>query len=432
MRAPPYQPLARRLTQAIVLWGTLATLIRTAAMGLWASRESERRLQSALLQYTERMAMNVAEALWQVSPALVQGHLNTALTIPGVGYITVREVAGTRPFAAAGDPSLAAGAEPLRFPIRMSPVPPSDPQRRGVWTGGVVIGELAVFPDAPVLRREAAGQVLLALVPGLVLTAVLLLMALGLVHRRVHGPLSGLSEFLGRLRADAHGEPPVWMPPRGRVPDELDRVADSLAGLQRRVADHVQQLDTRVAERTRELQQALEQLRQLSSTDPLTGCRNRMAFNEAIAAALAHASRYERPLTVVMCDVDHFKSINDGCGHLVGDRVLAAVGATLRQTLRVGPDWVARYGGEEFVLVLPETPLAQAIEATERGRQALAEEVRVPLDHGEVLTATASFGVAQWQPGESVEHLLARADAQLYAAKRAGRNRVMPPLEVPA
>ncbi|MFG6433569.1 GGDEF domain-containing protein [Roseateles sp. LYH14W] len=430
MRAPSYQPLARRLIKAIVLWGALATFIWTAAMGVWARRESEHRLQSALLRYTESVAMNVAEALWQVSPDLVQGHLDTALGIPGVGYIAVRDKGGNRPFAAAGIASLADGTEPLRFPIRLGAAPPAHQRQVDVRTVGAVLGNLEVFPDPSALRREAASQVLRALVPGLVLTGVLLLIALGLVHRRVHQPLSGLSDFLGRLRTDAHGEPPVWTPPRGRVPDELDRVADSLAGLQQRVADHVQQLDARVAERTGELQQALEQLRHLSSTDPLTGCRNRMAFNEAMAAAIAQAARYDRPLTVVMCDVDLFKSINDSWGHLVGDRVLAAVGATLRQALRAGPDWVARYGGEEFVLVLPETPLMSAIEATERVRHALAEEVRVPLESGEALGATASFGVAQWHHGESVERLLERADAQLYAAKRAGRNCVMPPLEV--
>jgi len=112
-----------------------------------------------------------------------------------------------------------------------------------------------------------------------------------------------------------------------------------------------------------------------------------------------------------------------------GDRALAAVGEALPQAPRAGPEWVARYRGEEFVLVLPETPLISAIEATERVRQALAEEVRAPLEDGQALGATASFGLAQWQHGESVERLLERADAQLYAAKRASRYCVMPPIQ---
>lgn len=421
MPALHHQPLALRLIKAIALWGMLVAALWAAAMGVWAHGNAHRRLEANLQRYAETMAANAAEALWQISPELVQGHLETALGIPGTGYLAVYGRGEKIPFGTAGNPALAAAGEPLRFPIR-----------RGPRHGGLEIGELEVQADPAALRREAFAQVLQALWPGLALTGLLMTLALVLIHRRLHRPLTGLSDFLDRLGADAQGQAPVWAPPPGRVPDELDRVAASLAALQQRVGEHVQQLDARVAERTVALEQALRELRELSSTDPLTGCRNRMAFNEAYAAALASAARYDRPLTVVICDVDRFKSINDRWGHLVGDRVLAAVGAILRQALRAGPDWVARYGGEEFVLVLPETPLSAALEAAERVRKLLAEEVCVPLDDGARLGVTASFGLAQWRPGETGEQLLARADAELYAAKHAGRDCVMPALALPA
>ena len=151
-----------------------------------------------------------------------------------------------------------------------------------------------------------------------------------------------------------------------------------------------------------------------------------MLFNERFPAELARAQRYDRPLSIVFCDLDEFKSINDNHGHLVGDRVLTAFGTCLRNELRVEIDWVTRYGGEEFLVVLPETPLAGALEIAERLREAVAERVGVALDDGGLLRITASFGVAQQQAEENLEALLQRADQWLYAAKNGGRNQVQP------
>jgi len=194
----------------------------------------------------------------------------------------------------------------------------------------------------------------------------------------------------------------------------------------------VDELDARVAERTEQLQSALDRLKILAVTDALTGCHNRLAFTQRYPDAVSHAQRYGRSLSLVFCDVDRFKAINDEHGHPVGDEVLAAVGHCLRDALRASSDWVVRYGGEEFLLVLPETPLDQAIEVAERVRQHIEEQLKIALADGRRLYVTASLGVAEYRSGEGAEQLLTRADAQLYAAKQAGRNQVQPPLGVMA
>jgi diguanylate cyclase (GGDEF)-like protein len=172
-----------------------------------------------------------------------------------------------------------------------------------------------------------------------------------------------------------------------------------------------------LAERNAQLQQvaALQaELRDQALRDPLTGLHNRRALEQRFAAGLA------QPLALAVIDVDHFKQINDRGGHAAGDEVLRALGALLQQGLRRG-DAVYRTGGEEFVLLLPGADGAGALQRLERLRQATAEAT-LPGAPGPV---TLSAGVAEaGQQGDTLDELLAAADAALYRAKAAGRNRV--------
>ncbi|RTL39521.1 MAG: diguanylate cyclase [Burkholderiales bacterium] len=173
--------------------------------------------------------------------------------------------------------------------------------------------------------------------------------------------------------------------------------------------------------RMRVQEQARERAEELARTDPLTGLLNRRAFRELASSAHAAAERRDRPLSLLLLDLDHFKAINDTHGHAAGDAALRAVGALLRSTARVS-DLCARWGGEEFLLLLPETDHAEARAFAERLRQAVWDIV---LTHdGRPIGMTASLGVAQRQPQQSLDALIAAADAALYAAKEAGRNRV--------
>jgi diguanylate cyclase (GGDEF)-like protein len=167
------------------------------------------------------------------------------------------------------------------------------------------------------------------------------------------------------------------------------------------------------------LQEALAAMERQAATDALTGLPNRRWLDEALAVQLALAQREGRPYTVLMMDLDHFKQVNDTHGHAMGDAVLRAFGQRLQGQLRRS-DLCARYGGEEFVVVLTGTPAEPALEVADRLRRAVGATPLVP-----GVTATVSVGATCHRPGDDVAALLARADAALYEAKRAGRDRVV-------
>ena len=165
------------------------------------------------------------------------------------------------------------------------------------------------------------------------------------------------------------------------------------------------------------------EVERLSVTDPLTGLHNRRHFNAAANDEVLRATRYQRPLSAVMVDIDHFKRVNDTYGHAVGDRVLVAVAAACVSGTRT-VDIRARLGGEEFCILLPETAAAGAVAVAERLRIALAA-LRFASSDGQDFHVTASFGIAERSSGEEFEALVRRADEALYEAKSTGRNRVV-------
>ncbi len=156
--------------------------------------------------------------------------------------------------------------------------------------------------------------------------------------------------------------------------------------------------------------------------DALTQLTNRRGFLEQAESAYQLALRHQRPLSTVILDIDLFKTINDRHGHAAGDAVLMQVGRTLQQLTR-STDSVARWGGEEFIMLLPETDLATASDFAERVRRALQAQALTAPD-GQTIRITASFGVAQLQPGQTLEKLIIAADDALYGVKHTGRNRV--------
>jgi diguanylate cyclase (GGDEF)-like protein len=165
-----------------------------------------------------------------------------------------------------------------------------------------------------------------------------------------------------------------------------------------------------------------QELRLLARIDPLTGVSNRLAIDEATTMMLAHSARYRQSLAVLMLDADHFKSVNDRFGHNGGDKVLRSLVFSIRATLR-DSDLIGRVGGEEFVVLSPGADMASAMLLAERVRSTV-EHTPLVID-GQSLTLTVSVGVAVAALNESDGTvLLQRADAALYEAKRAGRNRV--------
>lgn len=216
-----------------------------------------------------------------------------------------------------------------------------------------------------------------------------------------------------------------------------DAVDHLVAGLQSGADDYlikpvmapelVARLNTgkRIVGLERSLRAANEQNRLLSITDPLTGVHNRRFLMEQLPREIDRAVRYGRQLSAIMCDVDHFKKINDQHGHLLGDEVLKWFAAALRRGVRT-VDCVARYGGEEFVVVLPETNVANALTVANNLREQL---VAAPCPAGGLdLKITASFGVSGWsQPvprGATLDVLVDRCDAGVYVSKEQGRDRI--------
>jgi diguanylate cyclase (GGDEF)-like protein len=184
----------------------------------------------------------------------------------------------------------------------------------------------------------------------------------------------------------------------------------------------------RIASLSSALQLALTDNRILSTIDELTRCGSRRFFEHEFPREVARAVRLRRALSLVMCDVDHFKAVNDSHGHEVGDEVLQEFAARLTYGLRLGEDWVARIGGEEFAIVLPEVASGEGMQIAQR----LCERVRAtPYTTAAAALAlhvTGSFGVSAFEPqrGErrTSRALVKAADAALYESKRAGRNRV--------
>lgn len=184
-----------------------------------------------------------------------------------------------------------------------------------------------------------------------------------------------------------------------------------------------QELEARVEARNTELAHANAKLQKLAITDALTGVFNRRHFFRLAERELARAQRYGDSLSTLMLDLDHFKRINDHYGHLVGDRVLQVVAQCVQDNIREF-DILGRYGGEEFALILPNTDISGAYEIANRIREIIASQV---IQTGqEEVSITASLGVAHLIEisDTSIEELLDYADQALYAAKKAGRNRV--------
>jgi diguanylate cyclase len=174
-----------------------------------------------------------------------------------------------------------------------------------------------------------------------------------------------------------------------------------------------------------QLQENLQAVRTESLTDPLTTLSNRKFFDQALAKAMAEANESSQPLSLLMADIDHFKSFNDKFGHITGDQVLRLVALSMKQNVK-GLDVAARYGGEEFVVALPNTTLQSAITVADHIRRAVMTKELMKRSSGERLgRVTISIGAAVLRPHDTAQSLIERADMCLYAAKRNGRNRVI-------
>jgi diguanylate cyclase len=211
-------------------------------------------------------------------------------------------------------------------------------------------------------------------------------------------------------------------------PAELRKLVESLLAATREMENRTQSLEKELqksSEQVTELRHQLDNVHRESLTDPLTGIANRKAFDNALAAVEEQVATSPDPVSLLLCDIDHFKKFNDSWGHQTGDQVLRLVANCLSENVK-GRDTAARYGGEEFGVVLRGTGLKDAMRIAEQIRHSVEGRRLVKKSTGDVLgTITISIGVAQFAPHETAEMTVRRADACLYGAKQNGRNLVI-------
>lgn len=274
------------------------------------------------------------------------------------------------------------------------------------------VSEARLESELAVQQREIAA---LAAATGLVLGLALYALLQRMVGRRV----ARLGATAGSLRA---GHMDVRAPVEGR--DEITEVSEAFNRMAESLQVYTLDLERMVADRTAALSEANRRLAQLAITDSLTSLHNRRHFEERASRDLELARRSDRAFSVVVLDVDRFKSVNDRFGHPHGDIVLKDIAAAIAEGAR-GTDIVARVGGEEFAIAMPDTSAAEAARAADRMRGTIERSVRA--GHPPALeVVTASFGVAAFpEHGDTLLALVASADEALYRAKDEGRNRVV-------
>ena len=213
----------------------------------------------------------------------------------------------------------------------------------------------------------------------------------------------------------------------GLDPSGFRALVAELTAAARDMADQNLQMSEQMKASSRQvetLQAALQSVKVQALTDGLTGLANRKYFDETLRRRIQETTAGDGNLCLLMCDIDHFKRVNDSWGHLVGDQVIKFIAHTLR-THAAGDFLAARYGGEEFAIIMPRTELGQAQSIAAAIHGAVRSKRLTRRSTGESLGAiTLSIGLAQRREFESVNDLIARADACLYASKRGGRDRI--------
>ena len=233
-----------------------------------------------------------------------------------------------------------------------------------------------------------------------------------------------LKQLVGVMKETKTGNYLIRMDYEGK--DEITVLSQRFNEMASKVYQHNEHLEEQVAARTRELELANRKLEALSATDSLTGIANRRRFDEALTSELRRAVRSQKPLALLMLDVDFFKNYNDRYGHLAGDDCLRTVAQILRTSSRRATDLAARYGGEEFSIIVAESDSAHAMQLGENIRAAI-ENLRIPHEDSPFGYVTCSIGVTAVlvDDGMSTDTVLRMADVAMYLAKSQGRNRVV-------
>lgn len=417
-RAGVDRPLASHLLRVIFgcYFGVAAVV--TAGQMVTEYRSEHQRLEADIQAMQRTFGRGLADALWSFNAGVLHGILTGIAEMPVVVGVEVRDEHGhvvDRVGAqASGTRGLASFDEPFDRSFDLAYADENHVSHPvGRWT---------VHSNDGIALDQVRNTLVVILINSALKTLTLWGIFSVVIRRIVGRPLTEIGDFVMRLDADSLGARPLILPSReghelhllarafNTLSAKLRHAFDANAALMQDLQHANATLQARVDERTRDLAR-------LARTDQLTGLGNRRDLDEALDREAARAAP-DRRFSVILGDIDHFKSVNDRHGHGVGDAVLTAFAGALRAGLRAG-DTLGRWGGEEFMVLCPATDLPAAWRLAESLRRRM-EQAELPA----VGTRTCSFGVAELLPGESVDRLLVRADEALYAAKRNGRNRV--------
>lgn len=412
------QRFFRRAFGRFVVFAVFLTLILIGE-SLWQSRED---LKGELAIYQRVFEKPLASALWSMDHDKLVSIANGIAEIPDI--IAVRIV----------DPVSG------KLLVRLGALPAPDENGRPVLMhrfdvvqdegfGRELVGRVEFHSSLGQVLQRTQGKIALILVLAILKTLAFWWIFLQVGQKVLNRPLTEMAQSI----SDANTVRPLELTEATEKAIANTELAllrsayDSMVGRvnmqQSELKTANEGLDMRVRERTRQLFEANLKLERLAHTDVLTGLANRRQFIAMSEVEIARARRSGRALSLIVCDIDLFKQINDGYGHAVGDKAIRHVAERLLEGVRQ-IDVVARFGGDEFVILLPDIKLDEAHVVAERLRESLSSTDLI-LEDGRQVPATVSMGVATLEEGDKVfEALFHRADIGLYTAKNGGRNQV--------
>jgi diguanylate cyclase (GGDEF)-like protein len=415
--ADPRDTVARRFFRRVFgIFIVFAIFLTAILIGetLWVAQEN---LKSELAIYQRTFEKSLAAALWSMDREKLESIVRGIVEIPDIEGVRIFDPeSGTIVVQAGVYISLGQGGmHPLahRFDVIHED-----------GYGRELVAKAEFQSSFSQLLRRTQRQILLIVILAGLKTLALWWIFLWVGKRLLGRPLTEMtcsiraSESPGRLRLSERTERAIADTELALLRDAYDSLAVRMCQAQDDLALVNAELDLRVRERTVELQEANRKLEELAHTDSLTGLANRREFLAVAETAIGRARRGGRPLSLIICDIDKFKQVNDVHGHMVGDRVICHVAEHLFNAVR-HIDLV------EFVVLLPDIGLDEAHVVAERIRDVLSNS-RLEVAAGVTVGTSVSLGLSVLEPeDERFEELFQRADKALYAAKSSGRNRVI-------
>jgi diguanylate cyclase (GGDEF)-like protein len=427
-RAPGHEVRARRsVSRRLVFAASAVALVLALVMTVVQLRSAYQGEVAHLRERLDEVGTNIVpsltEAVWQVDSTRIDLLLDGISRGEGVAWVRLRDDRGQ---------VRERGRPPAReVASRRYTLTKRGDRVFAMGTLDVAMDDRTIVAE---IRKRALSRTL-TLATALVAGGLLLLF---LFRYWVTRHLAAMAAYARGLHLDTLEQPLHLDKDSAGPPDELDEVADSINRMRqtlvaelslRRVHEgelraHREQLEQLVAVRTEALEAQRDAVQRLANTDHLTGVLSRRHFYDCTDRETVRAQRDGTPLAFLMIDIDHFKRINDGHGHAVGDMVLKAFAATCAAALPESAIF-GRLGGEEFAIALPDTPQAAALALAETLRAAVAA-LTIATHDGHDIAFTASIGLALMDAQDAdVDAVLKRCDEALYRAKREGRNRVV-------